>query len=274
MSRLCKPRAHAASGLTLVELLMASAVMSIIVAVTGTLALAVRQGWEASQGHAEVCQQSRVVLDRIRRQVQGAYASATHPGFGVVSTTVGSYSFPDTLVIWAPTGGVPSSATGPPLVRECIFVCPDPANPSQLVEITASNDSRSLPLDSQLNTSTYRTLVDGVKTASTSRKVVLTTLLRTAVPVGSTNGSRGAVRFVQVLAPTASEWSSYQAGTLSWANLNFPQGVKGQTVGLRQSRLKIELQMVSPLLTSATAGAAENIIAVPGSAALYYTVAR
>lgn len=266
---------------------MATAVMSIIVGVTGTLALAVRQGWQYSAGRGDVAQQARVVLDRITRRATTAYASAAHPGLGVLSTTVGSYSFPDTLVIWSPTG-TPVNAAGPPKVHECVIYCPDPADPSQLVELTAPTDTRDLPLDSQLDTTAVRTLVEGLKTATSSRKVVLTKLLRTAnTNLANVNGGgtppdtnnptgtlRGAVRFVRALRPSASEWSQYLAGTRTWQNMSWPQDWRGTTTGLRQSWLKIELQFTPPVSQTSADAAPPETLGVLGSAALYYEVTR
>lgn len=269
-------------GLTLAELLMATAVMSIIVGVTGTLALAVREGWQYGAGRADVAQQARVVLDRITRRVTTAHASASHPGVGVVSTTVGSYTFPDTLVIWSPTG-TPVNAQGPPKVNECVIYCPDPANPAQFLEITAPTDSRDLPLDSQLDTATIRNLVEGLKTATSSRKVILTKLLRTAsttistggtTPQGSGSTLRGAVRFVRELRPSASEWSQYLAGTRTWQNVSWPQDWRGTTTGLRQTWLKIELQFTPPVSQTSPDAAPPETVGVLGSAALYYEVSR
>ncbi len=271
------------TALTLVELLLATTIMTIMVGVMGTLALAVKQGWQHSQGQSDTAQQARVVLERISRRVQGAYCSPLHPGCGVATTTVGINGFPDTLVVWSPAAA-PSNPNGPPKVSECVLFCPDPTNPGQLVEITAPSDNRDLPLDSQLSQSATLTLLAEVKAASTSSKVVLTRLLRTAdagsgtvVVLGGTGSStalRGAVRFNLVLRPSASEWSQYQAGTLAWSSLSFPLGLQGASFGIRNVWLRTELQFVPPGIDGNQASSDQAVVAVFGSATRTYSLAK
>lgn len=264
---------------------MATAVMSIVIGVAGTLAATVRQGWEYSQNQSDIAQQARVILERINRRVTSAYATVDHPGFGVVTAQAGSYTFPDTLVVWSPTGP-PANASGPPLVRECVFFCPDPANPSDFVELSAPGDSRSLPLDSSLNDAAQVNLVESIKVANSTRKVVLSSLLRrastdlqAAIGVGGTSGGRtsltnlrGAARFVRTLTPSATAWSQYQAGTRTWSDLGWPQDWQGTNYGTRQAWLRIELQFVEPSSDAITIGSDSQAVGVLGSVALYYQV--
>jgi prepilin-type N-terminal cleavage/methylation domain-containing protein len=244
-----RPKRYAGdrSGLTLVELMMAVAIMGIMAGAMSMLASSVQQGAVYNEGRGASLQHARVVFDRINRMVNSATTATTHPGVGVVVTTFGSSLYPDTLIVWTPPGGTPTNPNGPPLVKECTIYCPDPANPSQLVEITAPSNSSTLPLDSTLNTPAVQAQVTAIKNASTSVKTVLTDLLRTArISSGgdASGSSRGAVRFNLDLHPTASEYSAYLAGTSAWTSLAWPQGLYGSTYGLRQVALRTELQLM------------------------------
>lgn len=260
-------------GLTLVELLLASAVMSIVAGVAGMLAVTVEQGWNAGQAMADGLQNGRVVRERILQRVQQAYCAETHPGFAVAVTTEGTYRFPDTLVVWSPSG-TPANVNGPPKINECIFFCPNPSQPNELLEITAPSDTRDIPLDSTLSGSTWLTELETLKSATTSTRVVLTKLLR----VAQTNASdastrRGCVRFEQILGPKATAWSSYRGGTLAWSSVPFAQSIRGTQTGLRQARVRFEIQLM-PEGGTATDTVQQEAIAVLGSAALYYDLPK
>lgn len=267
------------AGLTLLELLIATTMMLMLAGVLGGLAAAVQTSADYSQGHGDATQHARVALERITRNVTQATAAAEHPGFAVVFDQIGPWQYPDTLLVWRPAGA-PANAAGPPLVRELVIYCPNPSNPEQLLEITAPTDSRSLPLDSRIQQSPWRQIVDDVKTSSASQRVVLTDLLRVASTAGKRSSSsqantlRGAVRFEQELRPSAVQWSQYRAGTRTWENLSWPQGVYGSRTGLRHAWLRIELQ----LMPGAPAAGAdlEGHQAYPffGSAAVNYEMNR
>jgi prepilin-type N-terminal cleavage/methylation domain-containing protein len=235
------------AGLTLVELMMAVAIMGIMAGAMSMLAASVQQGAAYNEGRGASLQHARVVFDRINRMVNSATTAPTHPGVGVVVTTSGSNLYPDTLIVWTPANGTPTNPGGPPLVKECTIYCPDPNTPSQLVEITAPSDSTPLPLDSTLNTTAGQAQVAAIKTASTSKKTLLTDLLRTASTSTSSNGSTslcGAVRFNLDLYPSTANYSSYLAGTSTWISLPWPRGMYSSTFGLRQVYLHTELQLM------------------------------
>src|SRR5581483_1044949 len=221
--------------------------MGIMAGAMSMLASSVQQGAVYNEGRGASLQHARVVFDRINRMVNSATTAPTHPGVGVVVTTSGSNLYPDTLIVWTPPGGTPTNPNGPPLVKECTIYCPDPITPSQLVEITAPNDSSTLPLDSTLNTTAGQAQVAAIKTASSSTKTLLTDLLRTGNVSTSSNGStsvRGAVRFNLDLHPSAANYSSYLAGASTWISLPWPQGMYSSTFGLRQVYLRTELQLM------------------------------
>ncbi|MGC3971067.1 MAG: prepilin-type N-terminal cleavage/methylation domain-containing protein [Pirellulales bacterium] len=264
------------AGLTLLELVLAMTVSTILVAALSVLASATRQTADFSAGQASALQHGRVVLDRISRFVNGAYATETYPGVVVVDETVSSNRYPDTLVIWNPANGVPSNVAGPPLVRELVIIAPDPNDPKRLVEFTAPTDARTVQLnDASLNTSSGRTFITSIKTASTTTKTLLTPLLRTAATTTNGNTLRAAVRFECELHPTAAEITSFRNNSLAWEDLPWPQGIFSSSTGMRQVWLRTELQLVSKDYTAAGTLPADAVgLPFLGSATLYYNLTK
>jgi hypothetical protein len=252
------------------------AVTSILVGTISVLASTVEQAAEFNGGQNDAIQHARVVLERIQRLVREAHATETYPGVVVVDATVGSYRYPDTLVVWHPTGD-PVNAAGPPLVKELVIICPNPTNPGELIEVTALADTRTVALnEASLNTTSGRAFIHGIKTASSSTKVSLTPLLRSAATSSSSSASlRGCVRFECELHPTTAELDGFRSGTGSWSGLGWPQNTYSNTFGLRQVWLRTELQLLSE---PRDPGGAVPATAVPlpflGSATRYYTVEK
>jgi hypothetical protein len=256
------------SGMTLVELLLASAILMMVVGALGAVGNAVQQGYEYSEGYGLATQHARVALDRIARNVSQATANEQFPGFLVVPTSVGTWRYPDALVVWHPSGTA-ANPTGLPQFNELIVYCPAAAAPSNLLEITNSADTRTVP--AVTNQTQWLTEIQNIQSAGTAHVVPLTNLLRTCAT--STTGPlvyRGAVRFEQRLIPGDTQWSQYQAGTLNWNQLPWVQGVYGSQTGLRQAWLRIELQLMPGATWVATNPAAARAAPFFGSAALYY----
>jgi hypothetical protein len=239
------------------------------------MAIAMQQASTYNEGRTTALQHARVALERIDLMLTTAYAAPNHPGAAVYVDTLGTYRYPDTLIVWHPAGGTPVNAAGPPLISECIFYCWDPSAPTNLIELTAPSNNSTIPLDSTLQTTAWRSTLNALKTASSSKKTVLTTLLRTAsvssgsgsLPTGMAN-LRGAVRFELTVTPSAATYSSYLAGNTTWANLPWPAGMYGSQFGLRQIWLRCELQL-TPSVAPGQAGAASlSPIAFFGSSVL------
>ena len=129
---MCRTREARRRGLTLIELTFAVLIMAMVTgALVGALH-AVQLANEYGQGYGTATQHARVALDRIDRAVNEAYGTLNYPGVWVTADTDGSWTFPDTVVIWHP-GGTPANPAGPPLVQELTIVCPDPAAPNDLI---------------------------------------------------------------------------------------------------------------------------------------------
>jgi prepilin-type N-terminal cleavage/methylation domain-containing protein len=265
----CYKRSHEISfsrGLTLVELLISIMILSVIVVSLGMMFRAVEISSEYNQGYGTATQHARVTLDRLDRAINQAYANTSYCGAWVTQNTVGSYTFPDTLVVWRPNG-TPVNPSGPPLASELDIFCPDPAAANQLVEITVPSDTSTMP--SPVSTATFKSYIDGLKSESGVNKVQLTNLLHT-VPVTGSSQTFAAVRFVVQLSPSDASYSSYQSGGSTFQNLPWAQSVCSPNTGLRQVWVRTELQLMPGGTWVATNAAAEQAVPYFGSSAYYY----
>lgn len=252
-------------GLTLVELLIAVGIMGLMAAALGTLAMAVQASSEYSQGHGSAVQHARVALQRIQQACRSAAANADFPGFWVITQRVGGYGFPDTLVVWKPSAAAAGSM---PLFSELVVFCFDPDTPTRLLELTVPDDNRPVPPLN--NAAAWASELDSLKSSDSANKVQLTNLMRAADAGAGNQELRGVVRFDVRYRPGLTEWSDYQAGSLAWKDMLWPQNLYGSQFGLRQSWCSIEMQLV-PAGKPAT-GAEAQSLALPffDSAALYY----
>ena len=75
-------------GMTLVELLIASAMLLLLAGVIGGLASAVQTSSHYSQGHADATQHARVALERMTREINRATATGNHAGMAVLAVSV------------------------------------------------------------------------------------------------------------------------------------------------------------------------------------------
>ncbi len=260
------------AGFSMIELMMAMVVMVVVGGALAGLASAVWTGNDFSQGLARATQHGRVANERITRMVNTSASAEDHPGFVVIDTFQDGHRFPDTLVVWHP-GGLPANPQGPPLVRELVIYCPDPADPRQLVEITAPGDSRAAPFP-DLNTPAWAPFVEGIKTDPGSEKVVLTNLLRVAAAGGGGKSLRGAVRFERRVLPSLAQWSDYRSGGVAWNSIAWPQGIYGSQRGLRQAWLRIELQIMPKQTVDGESSSGSQVIPFFGSASLYYELSK
>ncbi len=259
-------------GLTLIELLIAMSIMAMVVGTLGALAHGVRLAFEYTEGRGQAVQHARVVLDRIARRVEQCTASELFPGFLVVPQYEGGVEFPDMLVVWHPSGTA-ANPDGLPRYSELVLYAPDANAPNQLLEITISQDSRTVPPPDDL--ARWRSELNALRNTVRWRSLALTDLLRVCRLSGAGGSQgRGAVRFESQLRPSAADWARYKSDDLDWAELPWAQGIYGSRTGLRQAALQIELQLM-PGGTPVAANAGTHV-AIPfvGAAARYYQLER
>jgi hypothetical protein len=257
--------------LTLIELLLATTVLTLIAGALAALASAVQIASQHNDGIGRALQHGRIAVERIQRALNEAPASNEFPGFLVIEEQLGTWRFPDTLVVWRPSGQ-PVDPDGRPRVDELVVFCPDADSPNRLLEITQPADARETPCVDDLTA--WRDLIAALRVSPTARRVPLTDLLRTAMPTGiagQTAAPRGAVRFHMRLRPSDTEWHDFVDGTLAWSDLAWAQGIHGTNSGLRQSWCRIELQLTADHVQDDSVEAA---IPFFGSGALYYSLQR
>ena len=253
-------------GLTLTELLIAGTIMAMLAGGMGTLVMTVHSTNDYCRGQAIAAQHARVALDRIDRAVRLAHSSESFPGCLVVSEAASGHDFPDTLIVWSPSGS-PADPNGLPRANELTIYCPDPALPQRLIEVRDADNTTVCP--AVTNESGWATLVDTLKASATATKVELTDRVRTASTSGGSGDLRACVRFRVLLAPSAADWAAYKAGTLAWRDMAWPLDFYSTQTGMRRVVCQSELQILP-----SDASAAQTAVPFFGSATLTYELTR
>lgn len=258
-----------ARAFTLGELLVALALVGMIMAACVSLFTAAGSAFQLAAGRAELLQEGQASLERIRRAVEGAYATAEFPGFFVLEDRAGPWYFPQTLVVWRPEGPV-SSDRKRPLVDELVIFCPHPQFRSQLVEIRVPGASTLCPpIDDR---QAWQALLASVLTSPSAKQVVLTRRLRVVATGDPLIGDRPAVFFFAMLRPSEEELAQFRAGNRTWKSLPWVHGICGPHYGLRQHWLRIELQLVKA--GDSSADSPREVLPLFASTAVYFGMPR
>lgn len=259
-------RSHNRSGLTLIELLIATSIMAIMAGVLGALALSVQMHSQHSQGHGEAVQHARVVIDRLQRTMNEATVSPSFPGFFCVPVTYGSYSLPENIVVWRPTGTVADPA-GLPRWSEVVVYGPSTSSPGTLLEMTAPTDHSTVPALTDLTS--WRAKIAALKTSNTAVRTELTNLVRTANLASSGSTLHPALRFDTLIRPSDQQWTEYKNGSRDWDEIDWVQNIYGTKTGLRQNWCRIEIQLVAGTEIDLDGVSAQKSLTFFGSAAVY-----
>jgi hypothetical protein len=255
-------------GLSLVELMAASVVMTLLAGGIAVLAIAVQTSSDFHHGRSESLQHGRVAIERIQRAINQATANESFPGMLVMIDVVYGEVLPDTLVVWLPRGNA-ADAEGLPRISELVTFCTQASAPGTLLEIRVPDDHRTVP--PLTDTGAWHSEVAAIKASPAAERIVLTDLLRVVQPPDDLDiDARGAIRFEVIQRPSEAQWSQYQAGLLPWDHLSWVQGIYGQR-GLRQTWCRFELQLRPADVADHSRSAA---IPLFGSGAVYYDVAR
>jgi hypothetical protein len=224
-------------GISVAELLIASAIIAMITSAMGTMAYSVRSTQRAAKAVSIGAQHARATLERIQRTLASATANNNFPGFIVFSELEGSFTYPDTLVVWRPAISA-ASPSGLPRWEELVIFSPDPDDPQRLLEITLPGDTATVPPLSDV--SGWQTRLSEAKAGTNSQVLLVTDRLRVEK---AANTLRAALRFDARLRPSENDWDNYLASTKRWQDLPWVQDIYSDSNGLRQNWCRIELQL-------------------------------
>lgn len=253
-------------GLTLAELLVASAVMGILCVGFGTLAVSVQMANAYAQEKNKIGQHARVILLRVEQAIQQAHATESFPGFVTICYFNGNYDFPQGIAIWTPSS---EPTNDYPLVNQLtIFAC-DPRAPNRLLEIRNTSNASVAPV---LNiTSTWRILVQTLIDDPNSEVTEITDLVR-AGKIGP--DYYGTLRFRTRITPTDTELADARSGSVEWESLNWATSIYSSQSGLRQAWCSFEFQLVPSSDITTHANLQDEASPFFGSSALYYQVTK
>lgn len=238
-------------GLTLVELLIAGTVLSLVSLVLGGLVMAVQTAKAHTDGLEEATLQARAALDRIRFMVAeaGVYqvpGEPTTPGLAVVKHRWSVYDLPDVLVVWSGgrSGGLGDAGLHRrrPRIDELVVYAPDSETPHRLVELAWPGNHSTIDFRDADFGRTIRSLVSSGEADS----VLLCDRVRVSPLsgwLGASGSEVGNVRFDLTWTPEGSALSSASPGTEEWFDLPWVRGVVSPGSGLRQATLRMELQV-------------------------------
>ena len=271
-------------GMTLAELLISMAILSMMSVVLAGMSNAVNSAWSYTKGIEETDLQAQAALERIEYMVAqtGTYkltGQPTRSGMTVVTRPVGRSQLPDVLVLWTGgrSGGMAANGVQSrlPTVGELLIYTWDPNNRANLIEVafpgqTTSFNFAASDLSTQVTNLLNATTAEIIPLCARLRVSSLSTTSTTTSSSisSSTMQSVGNLRFTLSQNPTDTELASAAPQTTAWMQLNWPQGTFGNRSGMRQSTLQIELQ-VEP---AGIARASDTVTAIPffGSASLRY----
>lgn len=251
----CRNRAAAARcvrcarGFTLVELLMAMTITSMLSIVLAGLIMAVQTARAHTEGLEESTIQAQVAIDRIKFMVShaGVYQLAGQPttlGVRVVNHTSSPEDLPDVLVVWSGGKDVSMADLGLqqqlPRINELILYSFDPDAPTHLVEISFPTNTA----DIDFRDAGFESTILSLTTSAQAEKTIICDRIRRS-DYSSNTGATPLVnmRFELIQTPRDDVLATAVPGTADWYDLGWAQGVVASDLGMRQANLRIELQI-------------------------------
>lgn len=280
--RLCAVRDQISrGGLTLVELLMAMAISSILVVALGGIVTATQSAWKHTQGIEDSQAQITATFDRIKIMVSqaGVYQVSGQPpqiGLAVVTHSWNSIDIANTLVVWTGgrNGGISDQGilTRLPKISELLIYTSDPDDAHNLIEVALPGVDSSIDFTSSSFNSTIRSAIksNSAESALLSNRIKSSQFVLSGNPWGSPVGN---IRFEIVKTPSDSSLSSVSPGTSDWMNLPWPQGATSSTSGLRLVTINYEIQFETAERTSANDINSPTALPFFGSSSRYYAYA-
>lgn len=256
-------------GLTLVELLVSTAVMGIICLGFGSLALSVQMANQHTIEKNQIGQHARVILQRVERALSTAHATEAFPGVHVIEYHSGGYTFPQAVAIWSPRGTPQGDY---PQVGELVLFASDPQSPNRLLEIRSDTDTRPAP--ARDSNSSWQTLVTELIASSRTEVVEVSNLVRAGSAGGSTATYNSTLSFQVRVLPTDEQLAAARADSIAWNQLRWANSIHGSQTGLRQVWCAFQFQLVASKDIQQHAAMGPQAVPFFGSSAIYYQVSR
>jgi prepilin-type N-terminal cleavage/methylation domain-containing protein len=265
-------------GFTMIELLMAVSITSMLSVVLGALMVAVQTAREYSNGLETATTQATATIDRIRYIVSqaGVYRIAGQPttvGLAVVNHRWASTDLPDVLVIWSGgrNGGLADTGTlyRLPHVDELVIYSPDPGDATRLVEITVPGNTTDIDFRDASFPSDILALIG----SNGTERVLICERVRRSSQADLTVET-GNIRFALEQTPPDSELQPAMPGTAAWYGLPWVQGIVSGDSGLRQANIRMELQVTRHEGDSPETDGTTTAIPYFGSASRRYVYKR
>ena len=280
--RFCAVRTQVSrAGLTLVELLMAMGISSILVVALGGIVTATQSAWKHTQGIEDSQAQITATFDRIKMMVSqaGIYQVSGQPpqvGLAVVTNSWNSIDIANTLVVWTGgrNGGISDQGvlTRLPKISELLIYTSDPDDTHNLIEIALPGVDSSIDFNSSSFNSSIRSAIksSNAESALLSNRIKSSQFILSGNPWGSPVGN---IRFEIVKTPSDSSLGSVSPGTSGWMNLPWPQGTTSSTSGLRLVTINYEIQFETAERTFLNDVNSPTALPFFGSSSRYYAYA-
>lgn len=266
------------SGLSLLELLMAMAISSMLIVALGGIVTATQSAWKHTQGIEDSQAQVTATFDRMKMMVSqaGVYQISGQPpqvGLAVVTHPWNSIDIANTLVVWTGgrNGGISDNGTLTrlPNINELLIYTVDPNDSHNLVEVALPDVDASIDFNSSSFNNTIRSAIQSssAESALLSNRVKSSQFMLSGSPWGDAVGN---IRFEIVHTPSDADLSGISPGTSAWMSLPWPQGTASASSGLRQMTVNYEVQFEVTERTSLND--VNSLTALPffGSSARYY----
>jgi hypothetical protein len=234
--------------MTLIELVIAATITSLMSVVLGGLVLAVHTARTHCEGYEEATAQSQAAIDRISYMVSqaGVYRlTGESPVLGVATVAAdwGGEDIPHILVVWSGgrSGGMADDGvvTRLPKVNELVIYTGDPADPSRFVELMVPGNSS----DIDFADAGFDAAIEALVASPSAELVLLCDRLR-ALSLGAPSPMDiGGVRFQVEFTPTDDEIAAETPGTAEWNDLRWAQTLVTGESGVRQATVRIEMQV-------------------------------
>ncbi|GAA4422546.1 hypothetical protein [Bremerella cremea] len=263
---MAKRRYNSKPGLSLAELLVATAVMGIICLSFGSLAMSVQMANAYSQEKNLVGQHARIILQRMEHAMQSAHATEQFPGIVPIRYYDSIYDFPQAVAIWSPEGLATSDY---PQIDELLIFAVDPDQPNRLLEIRSGTDPGSAPAAG--SDSAWRTLIESLIDDSDADVIEISDLVRAGQ---HQTHYYSTLRFRTRVVPSDVEIAEARAGSSDWEDLPWATSIYSSKAGVRQVWCYFEFQLVPD--DNITQHGAMQDEAVPffGSSAIYHQVTK